>query len=63
MDTHTSNGADYQYTMSLITTQKDKLNPHLARLLTSEDRTLFIRQYAKSRLGNDTLCECIWKHA
>ncbi|WP_245153221.1 M14 family zinc carboxypeptidase [Sphingobacterium sp. CZ-2] len=29
-DTHTSNGADYQYTMTLIETQKDKLHPQLA---------------------------------
>ncbi len=36
IDTHTSNGADYQYTMTLISTQKDKLNPMLAKLLESE---------------------------
>ncbi len=30
MDNHTSNGADYQYTMTLIATQKDKLNTYLA---------------------------------
>ncbi|RAJ34185.1 M14 family metallopeptidase [Pedobacter cryoconitis] len=34
VDTHTSNGADYQYTMTLIPTQKDKLNPILAEYLT-----------------------------
>jgi hypothetical protein len=34
VDTHTSNGADYQYTMTLIPTQKDKLNPVLASYLT-----------------------------
>ena len=34
VDTHTSNGADYQYTMTLIPTQKDKLNPVLADYLT-----------------------------
>ena len=34
VDTHTSNGADYQYTMTLIPTQKDKLNPILADYLT-----------------------------
>lgn len=27
VDTHTSNGADYQYTMTLIDTQRDKLHP------------------------------------
>lgn len=34
VDTHTSNGADYQYTMTLIPTQKDKLNQTLASYLT-----------------------------
>ena len=34
VDTHTSNGADYQYTMTLIPTQKDKLNPILSEYLT-----------------------------
>lgn len=35
VDTHTSNGADYQYTMTLISTQKDKLNPVLSSYMTS----------------------------
>lgn len=30
VDTHTSNGADYQHTMTLITSQLDKMNPALA---------------------------------
>jgi hypothetical protein len=34
VDTHTSNGADYQYVMTLIPTQKDKLNPVLSDYLT-----------------------------
>ncbi|WP_246834045.1 M14 family metallopeptidase [Pedobacter sp. G11] len=34
VDTHTSNGADYQYVMTLIPTQKDKLNPILSSYLT-----------------------------
>lgn len=34
VDTHTSNGADYQYVMTLIPTQKDKLNPILSEYLT-----------------------------
>jgi len=34
VDTHTSNGADYQYTITLIPTQKDKLNPILSSYLT-----------------------------
>lgn len=36
VDTHTSNGADYPYTLSLISTQKDKLNPVLAQHLEQE---------------------------
>ncbi|WP_022822969.1 M14 family metallopeptidase [Hymenobacter norwichensis] len=34
VDTHTSNGADYQYFMTLIATQKDKLAPALSEYLT-----------------------------
>ncbi|WP_354355534.1 M14 family zinc carboxypeptidase [Pedobacter sp. UYP30] len=35
VDTHTSNGADYQYVMTLIPTQKDKLNSILSGYLTT----------------------------
>ncbi|TGE20003.1 M14 family metallopeptidase [Hymenobacter elongatus] len=34
VDTHTSDGADYQYTMTLIATQKDKLHPVLSQYMT-----------------------------
>ncbi|SDX58164.1 M14 family metallopeptidase [Hymenobacter psychrophilus] len=33
VDTHTSNGADYQYTLTLIATQKDKLHPALSQYM------------------------------
>ncbi len=33
VETHTSNGADYQYTMTLIPTQPDKLGPELGKYL------------------------------
>ena len=33
VETHTSNGADYQYTMTLIPTQPDKLGPVLGKYL------------------------------
>jgi hypothetical protein len=36
VETHTSNGADYQYVMTLIATQKDKLQPILANYLQTE---------------------------
>ncbi|PCH66819.1 MAG: hypothetical protein COC01_07140 [Bacteroidetes bacterium] len=35
IDTHTSNGADYQYVMTYIATQKDKLHPLLADYMTN----------------------------
>ena len=34
LDNHTSNGADYQYVMTLIETQRDKLNPVLSSFMT-----------------------------
>jgi len=34
VDNHTSNGADYQYVMTLIATQKDKMEPSLATYMT-----------------------------
>lgn len=36
IDNHTSNGADYQYTMTLIPTQHNKLDPNLALYLNQE---------------------------
>jgi hypothetical protein len=36
IDTHTSNGADYQYVMTLIETQRDKLNPVLSSFMTEK---------------------------
>ncbi len=36
IDNHTSNGADYTYTMTLIAGQKDKLDPNLAAFMTSK---------------------------
>ena len=36
IDTHTSNGADYQYTMTLITTQRDKLQPDMSTYMIDQ---------------------------
>jgi hypothetical protein len=47
VDTHTSNGADYQYTMTLIPTQKDKLNTVLSSYLT---QTLVPDLYSKMKI-------------
>ena len=35
IDTHTSNGADYQYTMTLISPRKEKLDPHISSYLVN----------------------------
>lgn len=43
VDTHVSNGADYQYTMTLIPTQPDKLQPLLAEY---QEKTLLPDLYA-----------------
>lgn len=43
VDNHTSNGADYPYTITLIPTQSDKLDPHLSDYL---DNRLLPRLYA-----------------
>ena len=47
VDTHTSNGADYQYTMTLIPTQKDKLNPVLSNYLTQTMLPALYQEMAK----------------
>jgi hypothetical protein len=44
VDTHTSNGADYQYTMTLIPTHKDKMTPLLAAYL---NKTMLPSLYEK----------------
>lgn len=43
MDTHTSNGADYQHIMTLIDTQNDKLQPALQNLGKSYTASLYTR--------------------
>lgn len=35
-DNHVSNGADYQYVMTLISTQRDKFNPVMSKYMTDE---------------------------
>jgi hypothetical protein len=46
IDNHTSNGADYQYTMTLIATQADKLDQHLARYM---ERQMIPELYKKMK--------------
>jgi hypothetical protein len=48
LDNHTSNGADYQYVMTLIETQKDKQNPILANYTS---KTLSPELYKRMKLS------------
>ncbi|MFT5763680.1 MAG: hypothetical protein ACI8VT_000150 [Saprospiraceae bacterium] len=48
IDNHTSNGADYQYTMTLISTQHNRLDPNLATFMNS---TLLPRLFADMKTG------------
>ncbi len=49
IDTHTSNGADYQYNITLIVTQSDKLNPLLAKYM---DEKMLPYLYKSMKKGN-----------
>ena len=52
VDNHTTDGADYQPVMTLISTQKDKLHPVLAKYLTEElDPFLYSEMNARGKLG------------
>lgn len=53
IDTHVSNGADYQHTMTLIATQKDKLHPLPAALMTE---TLLPGLYAGMKTKGWPMC-------
>lgn len=46
MDTHTSNGADYQHIMTLIDTQTDKLNPEMRPFAKAYTDHLYARMEA-----------------
>lgn len=48
LDNHTSDGADYQYVMTLIETQKDKQNPILANYTSKTLSPELYRRMAKS---------------
>lgn len=50
IDTHTTNGSDHQYTMTLIPTQKDKLNPILSNFLTDEMLPFLYRDMADKKM-------------
>lgn len=48
VDNHSSNGADYQYAMTLIQTQKDKLHPVLSSYMTQQMVPYLYQQMEKS---------------
>jgi hypothetical protein len=53
IDTHTSNGADYQYIMTYIASQKDKLDPGLANYM---ETTLNPEMTTKMKEANYEIC-------
>ena len=55
VDTHTSNGADYPYTMTLITTQPDKAGPVLGPFLRDHGAR-FDAAHEGTWLANCALC-------
>lgn len=57
IDNHTSNGADYQYTMTLIATQKDKLATPLSGFLSEQ---LLPELYRKMKVKNWEMCPYVY---
>ncbi|HLG02079.1 MAG TPA: M14 family metallopeptidase [Bacteroidia bacterium] len=53
VDTHVSNGADYQYTMTLIATQRNKLHPVLSAYM---DKELVPSLYRAMELRKEPMC-------
>ncbi len=45
VDTHTSNGADYQYTMTLLSTRKERLDAHLGNYLEAKITPYIYQNY------------------
>ena len=55
VDTHTSNGADHPYTMTLITTQADKAGPVVGPFLREPTRACSLRGHGRSRLADGAI--------
>ncbi len=58
-DTHVSDGADYQYTMTLIATQHDKLGPAAGTYLT---KTMLPALYGMMKAQNEEMCPYVNTH-
>ena len=50
VDTHTTNGSDHQYTLTLINTQKDKLSPVLSEFVENEMLPSFYQSMRKKSM-------------
>lgn len=50
IDTHTTNGSDHQYTLTLIASQKDKLNPVLSDYMSQQILPLWYAKMKKNKM-------------
>jgi hypothetical protein len=50
IDCHTTNGSDFQYGMSIIATQKDKLNKHVSEYLNNEMLPFLYKDMASKKM-------------
>ena len=50
VDCHTTNGSDFQYGMSIIATQKDKLNKHVSEYLNNEMLPFLYKDMASKKM-------------
>ncbi len=57
IDNHTSNGADYQYTMTLIPTQHNKMDPKLASYMNDQ---LLPKLYDNMAMQNWEMCPYVY---
>jgi hypothetical protein len=58
IDNHVSNGADYQYTLTHLFTQHNKLGDALGNYLHTEMMPNLEQKLADKKLGYHTLCKC-----
>jgi len=57
VDNHTSNGADYPYTMTLIATQKDKLSPPISEYL---NQSMLPKLYKEMKNRDWEMCPYVY---
>lgn len=59
IDTHVSDGADYQYVMTLIATQRSKLNPYVAAFM---DKEMVPALYSMMKTAKYEMCPYVETH-